>query len=178
MKTIALIEDKFNTIITPKDKLIYDKVDFIRFFATSLTKNFSEAVLSRWSIINTKEYEFKELEEVLKIFGNQNELETVTQNDIKYLIEVARFFKDTSNKIISLKLLINAIKLLHKMNTNLEKNIDKEDEKEKLYYINKQFIYYTILRSLIEQNKDESNSNEKEINEKLYQIFIMKKYLK
>ena len=72
MKTIALIEDKFNTIITPKDKLIYDKVDFIRFFATSLTKNFSEAVLSRWSIINTKEYEFGELEELLKIFGNQN----------------------------------------------------------------------------------------------------------
>ena len=154
MKTITLNKDKFNTITTSKDKLICDKIDFIRFFAISLTKNFSEAVLSRWSVINTKEYEFGELEEILKIFGNQNKLETVTQNDIKYFIEVARFFKDTSNNIISIKLLINTIEFLHKMNTSLG-NIDKEDEKEKLYYINRQFIYYTILRIIIEQNKDE-----------------------
>ena len=40
MKTITLNEDKFNTITTSKDKLICDKVDFISFFATSLTKNF------------------------------------------------------------------------------------------------------------------------------------------
>ena len=47
IETLTLNEDKFNTIITQKNKLIYKTVDFIRYFATSLTKNFSEAVLSR-----------------------------------------------------------------------------------------------------------------------------------
>lgn len=41
MKTFPLNEDKFNTLTTPKRKTICDTVDFIRFFATSLTKNFS-----------------------------------------------------------------------------------------------------------------------------------------
>ena len=54
MKTLTLNEDKYNTITTPKDKLLYETVDFIRFFATPLTKIFSEAVLSRWTVINTK----------------------------------------------------------------------------------------------------------------------------
>ena len=119
MKTLTLNEDKFNTLTTPKRKTICDTVDFIRFFATSLTKNFSEAVLRRWTVFNTKEYEFEELEEVLKICSSEKNLNTVTQNDIKYLIEVARFFKDTSNKAVSIKLLINAIELLHEMNKNL-----------------------------------------------------------
>ena len=47
MKTLTLNEDKFNTITTQKNKLICDTIDFIRFFATSLIKNFSEAALSR-----------------------------------------------------------------------------------------------------------------------------------
>jgi hypothetical protein len=38
MKTLTLNEDKFNTITTPKEKLLCQTVDFIRFFATSLTK--------------------------------------------------------------------------------------------------------------------------------------------
>ncbi len=46
MKTLTLNEDKFNTSTTPKRKTICDTIDFIRFFATSLTKNFTEAVLS------------------------------------------------------------------------------------------------------------------------------------
>ena len=67
MKTLTLNEDKFNTITTQKNKLICKTVDFIRFFATSLTKNFSEADLRGWTVINAKEYDFEELEEVLKI---------------------------------------------------------------------------------------------------------------
>ena len=67
MKTLTLNEDKFNTITTQTNKILCDTVDFIRFFATSLTKNFSEAVLSRWTVINAKEYEFEELKEVLRI---------------------------------------------------------------------------------------------------------------
>jgi MoxR-like ATPase len=173
MKTLTLNEDKFNTITTAKNKLICETVDFIRFFATSSTKNFSEAVLSRWTVINTKEYEFEELEEVLKICSGEKNLDTVTQNDIKYLIEVARFFKNTSNKTVSIKLLINTIELFHDMNKNLGefKEEDKE-EKEKLYYINRQFIYYVTLRSIIEQNKDEENSSENEINDKLYEYLF------
>ena len=130
---------------------------YIRFFATSLTKNFSKAVLSRWTVINTKEYEFVELEEVFKICSSENNLYTVTQNDIKYLIEVARYFKDTSNKTVSIKLLINAIELFHDMNKNL--GVIKEEDKEKLYYINRQFIYYIILKSIIEQNKDDPKNS-------------------
>ena len=173
MKTLTLNEDKFNTITTPKNKLICDTVDFIRFFATSLTKNFSEAVLSRWTVINTKEYEFEELEEVLKICSGEKNLDTVTQNDIKYLIEVSRFFKNTSNKTVSIKLLINTIELFHDMNKNLgEFKEEDKDEKEKLYYINRQFIYYVTLRSIIEQNKDEENSLENEINDKLYEYLF------
>ena len=173
MKTLTLNEDKFNTITTPKNKLICETVDFIRFFATSLTKNFSEAVLSRWTVINTKEYDFEELEEVLKICSGEKNLDTVTQNDIKYLIEVARFFKNTSNKTVSIKLLINTIELFHEMNKNLGefKEEDKE-EKEKLYYINRQFIYYVTLRSIIEQNKEEETSLENEINDKLYEYLF------
>ena len=170
MKTLTLNEDKFNTITTAKNKLICDTVDFIRFFATSLTKNFSEAVLSRWTVINTKEYEFDELEEVLKICSSEKDLNTVTQNDIKYLIEVARFFKDTSNKTVSIKLLINAIELLHDMNTNL--GDIKEELKEQLYYINRQFIYYVTLKSIIEQNRDDPNLSEIEVNNKLYQYLF------
>ena len=79
MKTLTLNEDKFNTITTAKNKLICDTVDFIRFFATSSTKNFSEAVLSRWTVINKKEYEFEELEEVLKICSGEKNLDTITQ---------------------------------------------------------------------------------------------------
>ena len=171
MKTLTLNEDKFNTLTTPKRKTICDTVDFIRFFATSLTKNFSEAVLSRWTVINTKEYEFEELEEVLKICSSEKNLNTVTQNDIKYLIEVARFFKDTSNKTVSIKLLINAIELFHEMNKNLGEI--KESDKEKLYYINRQFIYYVTLKSIIENNKDDPNLSENEVNKKLYQYLFV-----
>ena len=53
----------------------------------------------------------------------------------------------------------------------LLKEEDKE-EKEKLYYINRQFIYYVTLRSIIEQNKDEENSSENEINDKLYEYLF------
>ena len=165
MKTLTLNEDKFNTITTPKNKLICDTVDFIRFFATSSTKNFSEAVLSRWTVINTKEYEFDELEEVLKICSSERNLNTVTPNDIKYLIEVARYFKGTSNKTISIKLLINIIELFHEMNKNL--GDIKEEKKETLYYINRQYIYYVILKSIIEQNKDDQKSSEEELCNKL-----------
>lgn len=177
MKTLTLNEDKFNTITTPKNKLICETVDFIRFFATSLTKNFSEAVLSRWTVINTKEYEIDELEEVLKICSGEKNLDTVTQNDIKYLIEVARFFKNTSNKTVSIKLLINAIELFHDINKNLGFFKEEEkDKKEELYYINRQFIYYLALKSIIEQNKDDENSSDNEINNKLYQyLFIYNK---
>ena len=173
MKTLTLNEDKFNTITTPKNKLICETVDFIRFFATSLTKNFSEAVLSRWTVINSKEYEFDELEEVLKICSGEKNLYTVTQNDIKYLIEVARFFKNTSNKTISIKLLINAIELFHDMNKNLgEFKEEEKNKKEELYYINRQFIYYLTIKSIIDQNKDDENLQENEINDKLYQYLF------
>ena len=177
MKTITLNEDKFNTLTTQDNKLICETVDFIRFFATSLTKNFSEAVLSRWTVINTKEYEFEELEEVLKIYSNEKNLDTVTQNDIKYLIEVARFFKDTSNKTISIKLLINAIELFHKMNKNLGQfNEDNKDKKEELFYIYRKFIYYLTFKSIIEQNKDIENILDDEIKDKLYKyLFISNK---
>ena len=173
MKTLTLNEDKFNTITTQKDKLLCETVDFIRFFATSSTKNFSEAVLSRWTVINAKEYEFEELEEVLKICSGEKKLDTITQNDIKYLIEVARFFKNTSNKTISIKLLINAIELLHDTNKNLgEFKENQKDKKEQLYYINRQFIYYITLKSIIEQNRDDENLSSNEINEKLYQYLF------
>ena len=177
MKTLTLNEDKFNTITTQKDKLLCQTVGFIRFFATSLTKNFSEAVLSRWTVINIKEYEFEELEEVLKICSGEKNLDTVTQNDIKYLIEVARFFKNTSNKTVSIKLLINAIELLHDMNKNLGDFKEREkDDRDQLYYVNRQFIYYITLRSIIDQNKDDENLQSNEINEKLYQyLFISNK---
>ena len=81
-----------------KTLTLNETVDFIRFFGTSFTKNFSETVLSRWTVINTKEYDNEELEEVLKFYSGEKNLDTVTQDDIKYLIEVARFFKNTSNK--------------------------------------------------------------------------------
>ena len=173
MKTLTLNEDKFNTITKPNDKLLCETVDFIRFFATSLTKNFSEAVLSRWTVINTKEYDFEELEEVLKICSGEKNLDTVTQNDIKYLIEVARFFKNTSNKTVSIKLLINAIELFHDMNINLCKfeNLTNED-KEKYYYINRQFIYYITLKSIIEQNNEDEKITEDEIKNKLFKYLF------
>ena len=111
IKALTLNEDKFNTIISQTNKVLFDAVDFIRFFATSLTKNFSEAVLSRWTVINTKDYEFEELKEVLRICLSKEDFNTIKQNDINYLIEVARFFKNVSNKTVSIKLLINAIEL-------------------------------------------------------------------
>ena len=71
MKTLTLNEDKFNTITTSKNKTICKTVDFIRFFATYVTKNFAESVLSRWTVINPKEYEFEELKEVLRIYASK-----------------------------------------------------------------------------------------------------------
>ena len=165
MKTLTLNEDKFNTITTQTNKILCDTVDFIRFFATSLTKNFSEAVLSRWTVINAKEYEFEELKEVLRICLSKENLNTVKQNDIEYLIEVARFFKSISNKTVSIKLLINAIELYHNMNIKLG-NISEED-KEKYYYKNRQFIFYVTLKSIIEQSKDDRKLTEEKINSKL-----------
>ena len=54
-----------------------------------------------------------------------------TQNDIEYLIEVAIFFKDTSNKAVSIKLVINAFESLHDMNKNLgDFKESKKDNKE------------------------------------------------
>ena len=168
MKTLTLNEDKFCTITTQHNKLLCDTVDFIRFFATSTTKNFSEAVLSRWTVINTKEYEFDELEEVLKICSGELNLNTVTVSDIKYLIEVARFFKNTTHQIVSNKLLINTIELLHEMN----KNLDDVDNKESLYFVNRQFIYYVSFKSIIDSNKDDPNLSEKEITNQLYQYLF------
>lgn len=45
----------------------------------------------------------------------------------------------------------------------------KESDKEQLYYINRQFIYYVTLKSIIENNKDDPNLSENEVNMKLYQ---------
>ena len=170
MRTLTLNEDRFNTLTTQDNKLICKTVDFIRFFATSLTKNFSEAVLSRWTVINTKEYEFEELEEVLQIYRSENQLNTLTSNDIKYLIGIARFFKMNFNKTISIKLLINAIELLNEMN----KNLGEEDSTKKQieYYINRQFIYYVTLKSIIEYNCSNDSLSYKEINDKLYQYLF------
>lgn len=39
-------------------------------------------------------------------------------------------------------------------------------KKEAIILYNRQFIYYVTLRSIIEQNKEEENSLEKEINDK------------
>ncbi len=130
MKTLTLNEDKFNTITTQKNKLICDTIDFIRFFATSLIKNFSEAALSRQTKINIKEYEFEEIEEISKICSEEKNLDIVTQNDIKYLIEVDRFFKNTFNKTVTIKLLFNTIELFHDMNKN--QGEFKAEEKEKI----------------------------------------------
>ena len=85
----------------------------------------------------------------------------------KYLIVVARFFKNTNNKNVSIKLLINTIDLFHNINKNLGEF--KEEKKGAIILYNRQFIYYVTLRSIIEQNKEEENSLEKEINDKLYQ---------
>ena len=169
MKTLTLNEDKFNTITTARNKTICKTVDFIRFFATSLSKNYSESVLSRWTVINTKEYEFEELKEVLRICANQNKLD-ISQNDIEYLIELAKYFKITNRKTVSIKLLINAIELYHDMNKNLGDL--KEEEKKTLYYINRQFIYYITLKSIIEQSKDDPNLSEKELNNNLYKYLF------
>jgi len=78
---------------------------------------------------------------------------------------------------VSIKLHINAIELFHDMNKNLGVFKEEEkDKKEELYYINRQFIYYLALKSIIEQNKDDENSSDNEINEKLYQyLFIYNK---
>lgn len=111
------------------------------------------------------------MEEVLKICTSEKNLNTVTPNAIKYLIEVARFFKDTSNKSVSIKLLINAIELLHEMNKNL--GDIKEEDREQLYYINRQFIYYVNIKSIIEQNKDDPNLSEKEVKKQLYQYLFV-----
>ena len=172
MKTLTLNEDKFNTITTPDDKTLCTTVDFIRFFATSLTKNFSEAVLSRWTVINTKEYDFQELEEVLKIFSIEHSLDTVFPDDIKYLIDVAKEFKNESKQTVSIKLLINAIELFNDMNKNLGKFKDSEKEiKENLYYINRQTIYYITFKSIIEQKKEDENSG-KNLDKKLYEYLF------
>ena len=77
-------------------------------------------------------------------------MDIYTQNDIEYLIEVFKFFKSTSNKTISIKLLINVIELLHDMNKNLGDFKESEkDNKEQKYYTNRQFIYYIALRLII-----------------------------
>ena len=68
------------------------------------------------------------MKEVLKICYRVKNLDIYTQNDIEYLIEVFKFFKSTSNKTISIKLLINVIELLHDMNKNL--GDFKESEKD------------------------------------------------
>jgi len=90
------------------------------------------------------------LKEVLKICYRVKNLDIYTQNDIEYLIEVFKFFKSTSNKTISIKLLINVIELLHDMNKNLGDFKESEkDNKEQKYYTNRQFIYYIALRLII-----------------------------
>lgn len=90
------------------------------------------------------------MKEVLKICYRVKNLDIYTQNDIEYLIEVFKFFKSTSNKTISIKLLINVIELLHDMNKNLGDFKESEkDNKEQKYYTNRQFIYYIALRLII-----------------------------
>ncbi len=90
------------------------------------------------------------MKEVLKICYRVKNLDIYTQNDIEYLIEVFIFFKSTSNKTISIKLLINVIELLHDMNKNLGDFKESEkDNKEQKYYTNRQFIYYIALRLII-----------------------------
>ena len=90
------------------------------------------------------------MKEVLKICYRVKNLDIYTQNDIEYLIEVFKFFKSTSNKTISIKLLINVIELLHEMNKNLGDFKESEkDNKEQKYYTNRQFIYYIALRLII-----------------------------
>lgn len=49
----------------------------------------------------------------------------------------------------------------------------KESDKEKLYYINRQLIYYVTLKSIIENNKDDPNLSENEVNKKLYQYLFL-----
>ena len=74
------------------------------------------------------------MKEVLKICYRVKNLDIYTQNDIEYLIEVFKFFKSTSNKTISIKLLINVIELLHDMNKNLGDFKESEkDNKEQKY---------------------------------------------
>ena len=70
------------------------------------------------------------MEEVIKICSSEKNLHMAMQNDIKYLIEVARLFKDVSNKTVFIKLLINEVELLYDKNMNLGDY--KEEEKEKL----------------------------------------------
>ena len=90
------------------------------------------------------------MKEVLKICYRVKNLDIYTQNDIEYLIEVFKFFKSTSNKTISIKLLINVIELLHDMNKNLGDFKESEKgNKEQKYYTNRQFIYYIALRLII-----------------------------
>ena len=90
------------------------------------------------------------MKEVLKICYRVKNLDIYTQNDIEYLIEVFKFFKSTSNKTISIKLLINVIELLHDMNKNLGDFRESEkDNKEQKYYTNRQFFYYIALRFII-----------------------------
>lgn len=50
----------------------------------------------------------------------------------KYLIVVARFFKNTNNKNVSIKLLINTIDLFHNINKNLG---EFNEEKKRSNYI-------------------------------------------
>ena len=164
---------KFNSSLIQEDLISSFFTNFIRLFSTSVSKNFPEYILKSWTVITTREYELDELEEVLKIYSRENNFDTITQDDIKYLIESVRFFQNISNKIVSIKYLINAIELLYNMNKNLEilSNNEKE-QKEKLYFINRQFIYYIILKSIIEQNIDNDNLSCKEINDKLYEYLF------
>ena len=105
------------------------------------------------------------MKEVLRICLSKENLNTIKQNDIKYLIKVARFFKNVSNKTASIKLIINAIELYHNMNIKLG-SISEED-KDKYYYKNRQFIFYVTLKTIIEQSKDNRKLTEEKINAKL-----------
>ena len=42
-----------------------------------------------------------------------------------------------------------------------------------MYYINRQFIYYITLKSIIENNKEDPNLSENEVNKKLYQYLFI-----
>ena len=53
-------------------------------------------------------------------------------HDIDYLIDVARYFKNTNRKTISIKLLINAIELYHDINKKLG-DLQKEKKNFILY---------------------------------------------